>query len=497
MTTTPLLVLFATILTVEVTLTVSHRLITYPYPVNEWNSILVSSNPIRIFERKKNQTGYNLTDNKRNRRARRRSFEECPQNDFKCLYGADDDGNSFPDKYFDRYAESSDLNLEVDLPEKHQAEDEKRKSYWSMLHPQTHHHPYEDKNGWVTLDPVPWSTSKISKWHPNTEIQEAHSPWDHGPTTQRPVHQFWVSGSSYRPQKPQIQWGIGSNDIITDNKPSGFPTGNLNAFPSHGYSQPSYNEYRDPYKKFHQNNGFQVDDYNSRYPPKSHPATYPSQGNGEWVLLSTKKGYSQPNKWSGKASDLTKANDRMSWSRKIKPTEISRYHEEDLKDKKRLLANGKNNTEQNLDEKVMIPLKILLPESEKTENDSTTRKVRLQVLPSSGSTSLTHGGMLEVDSNTQTVNEAIEEANLKKLQNVANIKKNKIRGYKLIPANLATGKSASQRSALTLAAVGAGMIPATMAVLLPMAIERSRRSLNYLQPSYQEYRRNIATDILP
>lgn len=146
-----------------------------------------------------------------------------------------------------------------------------------------------------------------------------------------------------------------------------------------------------------------ADDYNSRYPPKSHPATYPSQGNGEWVLLSTKKGYSQPNKWSGKASDLTKANDRMSWSRKIKPTEISRYHEEDLKDKKRLLANGKNNTEQNLDEKVMIPLKILLPESEKTENDSTTRKVRLQVLPSSGSTSLTHGGMLEVDSNTQTV----------------------------------------------------------------------------------------------
>lgn len=75
------------------------------------------------------------------------------------------------------------------------------------------------------------------------------------------------------------------------------------------------------------------------------------------------------------------------------------------------------------------------------------------------------------------VSEALEGEKVKKLQTVVNAKKNKIRRYKLVPINRGTGKGVGQKGALALAAVGAGMIPATMAILLPMALGRSKRSL--------------------
>lgn len=36
----------------------------------------------------------------------------------------------------------------------------------------------EDRNGWVTLDAIPWSKSKISKWQANTA--STTKPWPDG-----------------------------------------------------------------------------------------------------------------------------------------------------------------------------------------------------------------------------------------------------------------------------------------------------------------------------
>lgn len=40
------------------------------------------------------------------------------------------------------------------------------------------HDEQEDRNGWVTLDAIPWSKSKISKWQANTPTTSR--PWPDG-----------------------------------------------------------------------------------------------------------------------------------------------------------------------------------------------------------------------------------------------------------------------------------------------------------------------------
>lgn len=68
-------------------------------------------------------------------------------------------------------------------------------------------HPYNQKNGWVSLEPIPWSTSKISKWHSS-------------------ANKYNQNGNSYdRPSRPYGNRPSGSgggyyiedeDDIVTD-----------------------------------------------------------------------------------------------------------------------------------------------------------------------------------------------------------------------------------------------------------------------------------------
>ena len=50
---------------------------------------------------------------------------------------------------------------------------------WSLLKSQHHKHPYDDHKGWVTLEPVPWSSSHVSKWQSNVQPGR---PWDSSPS---------------------------------------------------------------------------------------------------------------------------------------------------------------------------------------------------------------------------------------------------------------------------------------------------------------------------
>lgn len=51
---------------------------------------------------------------------------------------------------------------------------------WNLLQVERHRHPYEDKNGWVSLEAVPWSVSKISKWkyNANQGNQDNSNKWN-------------------------------------------------------------------------------------------------------------------------------------------------------------------------------------------------------------------------------------------------------------------------------------------------------------------------------
>jgi hypothetical protein len=44
---------------------------------------------------------------------------------------------------------------------------QQRKNYRPNGSYSNHHHPYNKNNGWVTLDAVPWSKSKVSRWQSN------------------------------------------------------------------------------------------------------------------------------------------------------------------------------------------------------------------------------------------------------------------------------------------------------------------------------------------
>lgn len=217
---------------------------------------------------------------------------------------------------------------------------------------------YKDRDGWVTLEAVPWSSSSVSKWYaygnknkddrrrPSSGSYASASshydrpyasaprpdkfPYDndddddhyysrpkpgHIDRDSRPnVYSTWTKPQPMgRPPRPQYNYGdsgmfnsggdkffdrpSGSggghsgrpwqDDIITDNGPSNFP-GSGGGHSSSGY-----------YSTKHQSDDFDDSDDGDHYRPSgsSIHASYqsrPNEGNGEWVLISTTKGYQVP-----------------------------------------------------------------------------------------------------------------------------------------------------------------------------------------------------------
>ncbi|XP_011504458.1 PREDICTED: uncharacterized protein LOC105367438 isoform X2 [Ceratosolen solmsi marchali] len=234
-------------------------------------------------------------------------------------------------------------------------------------------------SGWVTLDAIPWSKSKISKWQANPTTQgpwpdtqpwdkpnfnkpwnsefpskpptyESNKPWqnkltkphwsDNSPTASnkpwysqerpRPVQQQHDRPSypaidkyednpnqaeKWPPERPTwdqyTKLPYPSSDIITDNGPSNFPSSNwekpgerpgyIHHTESNVNEHGGWNDRND----FSNNNKFgrpsNEDGYYDRphfshyqYPSTNdHPSNHPSSGDGQWVLLSTNRGYSK------------------------------------------------------------------------------------------------------------------------------------------------------------------------------------------------------------
>lgn len=140
-------------------------------------------------------------------------------------------------------------------------EDDKQKS-WGPVNIQHHKHPYEDKKGWVSLDAVPWSTSKISKWQSNNKNEP--KPWENN----KPQQSSWNSNNN-RPKHPFLNHDNGNNKFNSQSNGYNTQGGNYNDdTSSYNGNTNNYNGYNGNPNKYNQNpyvNHQTISDKNSFY----------------------------------------------------------------------------------------------------------------------------------------------------------------------------------------------------------------------------------------
>lgn len=161
---------------------------------------------------------------------------------------------------------------------------------WDSPHASSHNYnSNKEKNEWVTLDVIPWSVSKVSKWKSNHKSNNNNN-WDQI-SAENDEDRHWLNKQSYeyiyhKPSRPDAkpitvnpltcdqtdvrgnsQWNKplqnteyeDERDVITDGLPSNFPI----------------------FEKLTQRHSSST---SSKPPPVTN-------GDGEWILLSTTKGY--------------------------------------------------------------------------------------------------------------------------------------------------------------------------------------------------------------
>ncbi|VEN50652.1 unnamed protein product [Callosobruchus maculatus] len=207
----------------------------------------------------------------------------------------------------------------------------KGKKSWSLLNSKHHNHPYDDRKGWVSLEPIPWTVSKVSKWQSKykpTEKPAWHSrPWLDYPETnsaQEDGYKYPTVNSLIDKKKYQVYY-------MQNNEQNPEP---IYHKPTYGHVSNSHNSYNDDYLQEadcdhrHQNRPHKYNNvrplhhaYDRDHEPHSLitdglPANFPRQPHGpsrrlgvplgassgeepasqegEWVLLSTTKGYKVP-----------------------------------------------------------------------------------------------------------------------------------------------------------------------------------------------------------
>ncbi|KAL3267256.1 hypothetical protein HHI36_011389 [Cryptolaemus montrouzieri] len=365
---------------------------------------------------------------------------------------------------------------------------EEKSKHWNLLNIQKHKHPFEDKNGWVSLDPVPWSLSKISKWQSEKKpvkhqasYGSAEIPSDDDLETsdhdELPSKPSWYQKprpykvkplSHYKPS--QIQTYIDDNDDEPDNyyqsRPSIFQKPQpINAETFYGQVQydvghtlygskkkkrPGYTHSHD---NFNQNSDCDhsqeiiTDGQPADFPTYHHnrrksseiPETHPFSGNGNWVLLSTTKGFKGP---------------------------------QNRKRSLQLPSNGIQNNPDSVGFRKGVQLTVLPPLKNSKINMTTS-----------------HGGILQVESTFETVEQAqqrharkLKAKEKKRITKLNGLKNNKVVQKQTVqklnvalPISAMTKRVSNPDISTVLAAAGAGMIPATMAMLVPMAMSGKRR----------------------
>ncbi|KAG5672170.1 hypothetical protein PVAND_002321 [Polypedilum vanderplanki] len=408
-------------------------------------------------------------------------------------------------------------------------------------------HPYNKNNGWVSLDAVPWSKSKVSKWHSNVKRfgsqgnnynyqngnnygpRPSSSPYRpssgnnnydydynsgnndnddyYNSRPSRPTfHNNQYYGPSYQqssrpPPPPQDNFyqsshhysssshhsgnnGYDQNynrpnnnrpEIITDNRPSNFPT----------HSEDHHNKPYGHKPNYHNENPYHGGNYHSY--KESPPATYPHNGEGEWVLVSTTKGYQFPkrngqramsfaaqNGFGSNNHDSIKHNDNKgiitAASQNVEvyhrphqsgPTKMSQQQV-----KLTVLPlfvnneqNGNNNNNQHHND---IDMSVYKPGNHQNQYYQQPPQPQQQVQQA-------YGGLIETVQSNQTVEESAANVNNEAQTSTLNKSKKK---RKVMKKNYLMRKSSggTADSTAMIAAVGASLLPASLGLLAPMVL---------------------------
>ncbi|XP_049944160.1 uncharacterized protein LOC126425242 [Schistocerca serialis cubense] len=359
---------------------------------------------------------------------------------------------------------------------------------WSLLESKSHRHPYDDRDGWVTLEAVPWAAAKVAKWKPNPgrrppwvtlqnsyggqQSSPPHDRWDRPQPTSvwhRPALERPPAVKPSLPADPYEYLAHHHGDIVTDQRPLHRPPwapppgsaeiGEGGGGSVYGLSQPHHQQHgpaRPGYIFPEEPSGLDSL-HRHHYHHPHHPPSYPGEADGEWVLLSSTKGYSLPSH--------------------------RRLHQRAVSFSARPVTSR--------------------------------RSVRLTVLPAQNGTtnmSTSHGGLLEVHSSFNSVEQDVHDrehdqqnglvpaqdipvftgvparptlASVPVLQGVGSganlttqfgIRPLQQQLFHVVPGRKGTKPNPGRA---LLAAVGAGVLPATVAMLVPLALGRRRRRSIY------------------
>ncbi|XP_055634327.1 uncharacterized protein LOC129774587 [Toxorhynchites rutilus septentrionalis] len=353
-----------------------------------------------------------------------------------------------------------DLNSENQTVEAHERHASGSKLYGDILKT----HPWNSKDGWVTMQAVPWSESKVSKW------QSTSNKFNDNHHHQQPYHgsfQLIDNESEESISRPKPSYaatspasssyhGNDDSDEYSDNSFASSRPSYAVAIekPSKPAFESFYNRRYKPSEDYRRKYSSQNSDYNGdawydhgfKKTPQQHtdiitdgrrpyfpqdnfsrpqptttdrnlPHSYPERGSGEWVLVSTNKGYQYPRRQGQRAITFS-------------PTALSH------------------------------------------------KSVKLTVLPMKNTKDMTtsHNGLIEVSASKQTVEQSYNNK-IAAPHNHSSTDPLPHRKRRVIPQFSLMRRDSLQDSSAILAAVSAGMVPATLAVVAPMVLGRKRRSV--------------------
>lgn len=336
-----------------------------------------------------------------------------------------------------KYIEEYNRKKNTDFGEDSRSSEEDARSYGRPQLPSPpQKNPYRENEGWVTLEAVPWSKSKVSIWKANSkpigESLENHSLENesilgYGLSTHF-THQKKPQ-KGYLPPKSHTYLSRYPDEIVKEKE------GIITAPPIDRFYEYGSNANDRSDSAYSHSLGYPGEIMNKEFqsqpiklrPPAvgnyrdhSLPSSYPENGNGEWVLVSTTKGYQKDRNSHKKVDHSPKEYQNQ---QKKSPTSY-RMHK-------------------------ALKLTVLPPK------DKTTKMV------------LSHNGLIEVAESTNPISSDTIEASvasaLKNKKKKRQTNNQEIKIVKAVPVSHSTYDKST-----VLAAVTAGMVPASIAMMVPL-----------------------------
>ncbi|VVD05032.1 uncharacterized protein LOC126967883 [Leptidea sinapis] len=364
---------------------------------------------------------------------------------------------------------------------------------WNRLKVKQHKHPFDDKDGWVTLEPIAWSSSKISKWKPNVKKQKP-SYWNEDEDTKYSNDDKYNSYSDMDNAYNYPTQNTQKKPILS--RP-GFINNKLHVPPEYESelpSKPTWTKNKPQQSMSMQSLQSSWSSDDSRRPYNSKPncdrdENYPNDESIYYGVSDSVITDSRPSNFPYEYEALHQSSMQRRPMRR--PTQVIYADESDDERYSKppqgdgqwvLLSTTKGYRNKKRQRSLDMHAESAVP------SVTSHHAVSLTVLPMETphiNMTTSHGGLLEVEKSFQTVEESKRDMDKKQDLETGESQnkpvKKKVIKKKIISNNLPDKST-------VLAAVGAGMVPATMAMVVPMMLGKRRRRRdvnNFDDYSYQ------------